>query len=138
MDIHVAQLADRLAKCRITAPINGTVLAKYMEAGELAAEGKPLFKIAGMDRLFLRAYITSEQLYDVKTGDSVAVTADYGAGLRREYAGVITWIAGQAEFTPKNILTKDERAHLVYAVKVAVKNDGYLKTGMYGGIRLKP
>lgn len=136
LDIYVAQLLDQLMKCYITAPITGTVLAKYMEAGELASVGKPLFKMADTENLFLRAYITSEQLSEVKVGDKVTVIADYGADKRTEYPGVITWISNRSEFTPKTILTKDERANLVYAMKVAVKNDGYLKIGMYGGIKL--
>lgn len=136
LDIQVAQLLDQLMKCYITAPISGTVLAKYMEAGELATIGKPLFTIADMENLFLRAYITSGQLQQVKVGDAVTVTADYGADKHTEYAGVIVWISDRSEFTPKTILTKDERANLVYAMKIAVKNDGYLKTGMYGGVKL--
>jgi HlyD family secretion protein len=138
LDIQVAQLLDQLMKCRITAPINGTVLAKYMEAGELATTGKPLFKIADTENMFLRAYITSGQLPEVKVGDRVTVIADYGAERRTEHPGVITWISDRSEFTPKTILTKDERANLVYAMKIAVKNDGYLKIGMYGGVRLTP
>jgi HlyD family secretion protein len=138
LDIHVAQLLDQLMKCHITAPIGGTVLAKYMEAGELAVVGKPLFKMADTENLFLRAYITSEQLSEVKTGDQVTVIADYGTDKRTEYPGVITWISDRAEFTPKTILTKDERANLVYAIKIAVKNDGYLKIGMYGSVKLSP
>lgn len=134
--IQVAQTLDQLLKCYITAPISGTILAKYMEAGELATVGKPLFKIADVENLFLRAYITSEQLSQVKLGDKVTVIADYGADKRTEYPGVITWISDRSEFTPKTILTKDERANLVYAVKIAVKNDGYLKIGMYGGVKL--
>jgi HlyD family secretion protein len=135
LSLDRARLLDQLMKCHVTAPIGGTVLAKYMEAGELATVGKPLFKIADMEHIFLRAYITSAQLSEVKTGDSVTVIADYGADRRTEYPGVITWISGRAEFTPKTILTADERANLVYAVKIAVENDGYLKLGMYGGVR---
>ena len=136
LDIQIARLLDLLMKCYITAPITGTVLAKYMEAGELASAGKPLFKMADTENLFLRAYITSGQLSGVKAGDRVTVIADYGADKRTEYPGVITWISDRSEFTPKTILTKDERANLVYAMKIAVKNDGYLKTGMYGGVKL--
>lgn len=136
LDIQVSRLLDLLMKCYITAPITGTVLAKYMEAGELASAGKPLFKMADTENLFLRAYITSGQLSGVKVGDRVTVIADYGADKRTEYPGVITWISDRSEFTPKTILTKDERANLVYAMKIAVKNDGYLKTGMYGGVKL--
>lgn len=133
--IQVEQLVDQLMKCYITSPITGTVLAKYMEAGELAVSGKPLFKVADMNNLFLRAYITSEQLAQVKLGQQVTVLSDYGTEQRREYPGVITWISDRSEFTPKTILTNNERANLVYAVKIAVKNDGYLKIGMYGGIK---
>ena len=132
-EIQVAQLDDQLRKCHITSPICGTVLAKYAEAGELAAPGTPLFKVADMEQIYLRAYITSEQLSEVKLGQKVTVYADYGKEVRKEYPGVVTWISDSSEFTPKTILTKDERANLVYAVKVAVKNDGMLKIGMYGG-----
>lgn len=135
--IQVAQMEDQLRKCHILSPINGTVLAKYAEAGELASVGKPLFKIADIDRMYLRAYITSEQLAHVKIGDLVTVYSDYGAAERKAYDGAVTWISDRSEFTPKTILTKDERANLVYAVKIAVKNDGYLKIGMYGGAKWK-
>lgn len=130
--VQVAQIEDQLAKCHIASPITGTVLAKYAEAGELAAIGKPLFKVADVQQMYLRAYITSEQLAEVKLGDKVTVFADYGDDIRKEYPGIVTWISDRSEFTPKTILTKDERANLVYAVKIAVKNDGYLKIGMYG------
>lgn len=132
--IQVAQMEDQLKKCHITSPITGTVLAKYAEAGELANPGTPLFKVADMEQIYLRAYITSEQLSGVKLGQPVTVYSDYGNDVRKEYPGVITWISDSSEFTPKTILTKDERANLVYAVKVAVKNDGMLKIGMYGGV----
>ena len=135
--IQVAQVADQLAKCHISSPINGTVLARYAEAGELASVGKPLFKIADVEQMYLRAYITSAQLAEVKLGDKVTVFADYGDEIRKEYAGVITWISSRSEFTPKTIQTKDERANLVYAIKVLVKNDGGLKIGMYGGMNLQ-
>ncbi len=131
--IQVAQVEDQLAKCRVTSPITGTVLAKYAEAGELAVPGTPLFKVADMEQIYLRAYITSEQLAGVKLRQKVAVFSDYGADVQKEYPGVVTWISDSSEFTPKTILTKDERANLVYAVKIAVKNDGMLKIGMYGG-----
>lgn len=131
--IQVAQIEDQLRKCHITSPLAGTVLAKYAEAGELAAPGTPLFKVADMEQIYLRAYITSEQLAEIKLGQQVKVYADYGKDVRQEYPGVVTWISDTSEFTPKTILTKDERANLVYAVKIAVKNDGMLKIGMYGG-----
>jgi len=134
--IQVAQVEDQLKKCHIVAPLTGTVLAKYAEAGELAAPGTPLFKMADMEQIYLRAYVTSEQLSEVKLGQKVTVYADYGKDVRTVYPGVVTWISDSSEFTPKTILTKDERANLVYAVKVAVKNDGMLKIGMYGGVDL--
>lgn len=136
VDIQVAQVNDQLAKCRVCAPIRGTVLAQYAEAGEFVAPGTPLLRLGNMEQMYLRAYITSEQLADVRLGQIVKVVADYGGGQQREYEGSVTWIADTSEFTPKNILTKDERANLVYAVKVAVRNDGMLKIGMYGGIVL--
>ena len=135
--IQVAQVEDQLNKCHIQSPIEGTVLAKYAEAGELASVGRPLFKVAETDGMYLRAYITSEQLSQVKLGDKVTVYADYGNSEQKAYPGVITWISDRSEFTPKTILTKNERANLVYAVKIAVKNDGELKIGMYGGVKMK-
>lgn len=134
-DVQKLQVADQLKKCRITSPISGTVLEKYMEAGEFAAVGKPVFKIADINNMFLRAYITSAQLKDVKIGQSVKVFADFGNNERKEYAGTVNWISSKSEFTPKTILTDDERADLVYAVKIAVKNDGYIKIGMYGEVK---
>ena len=131
-EIQVAQLDDQLRKCHITSPICGTVLAKYAEAGELATQGKPLFKVADVQHLFLRAYITADQLSQLKLGDKVKVFSDLGKDDRREYEGTITWISDKSEFTPKTIQTRDERANLVYATKIAVKNDGYIKIGMYG------
>lgn len=132
--IQVAQVEDQLKKCYITSPITGTVLAKYAEAGELTAVGTPLFKIADTQQMYLRAYITSKQLSQVKLGQKVTVFSDYGTDEHKQYPGVITWISDTSEFTPKTILTKNERANLVYAVKIAVKNEGYLKIGMYGGV----
>ncbi|WP_371291697.1 HlyD family secretion protein [Bacteroides sp.] len=133
--IQVAQVEDQLTKCHIVSPISGTVLAKYAEAGELAAVGKPLFKVADVDHMYLRAYITSEQLSQVKIGNRVTVFSDYGGNERKEYPGVVSWISDRSEFTPKTILTKEERANLVYAVKITVENDGLLKIGMYGGVK---
>ena len=134
-EIQVAQLDDQLRKCHITSPICGTVLAKYAEAGELATQGKPLFKVADVQHLFLRAYITADQLSQLKLGDKVKVFSDLGEDDRREYEGTITWISDKSEFTPKTIQTRDERANLVYATKIAVKNDGYIKIGMYGEMK---
>lgn len=130
------QVLDQLAKCHISSPISGTVLEKYVEPGEFVTTGKPLFKIADTQNLYLRAYITSLQLAKVKVGQTVKVFADYGAGTRHEYQGRITWISQQSEFTPKGILTDDDRADQVYAVKILIKNDGYVKIGMYGEVKL--
>ncbi|RKU63892.1 HlyD family efflux transporter periplasmic adaptor subunit [Parabacteroides sp. AF17-3] len=129
---QIMQLDDQLQKSRIVNPQAGTVLVKYAEPGEVTAAGKPLYKIADTDLLYLRAYITSDQLSTLKQGQTVRVFADYGENDRREYLGTITWISDKSEFTPKGIQTKDERANLVYAIKIAVKNDGYLKIGQYG------
>ncbi len=129
---QIMQLDDQLQKSRIVNPQAGTVLVKYAEPGEVTAAGKPLYKIADTDLLYLRAYITSDQLSTLKQGQTVRVFADYGENDRREYPGTITWISDKSEFTPKGIQTKDERANLVFAIKIAVKNDGYLKIGQYG------
>lgn len=129
---QIMQLDDQLQKSRIVNPQTGTVLVKYAEPGEITAAGKPLYKIADTDLLYLRAYVTADQLSLLKQGQSVRVFADYGTEDRREYPGIITWISDKSEFTPKGIQTKDERANLVYALKIAVKNDGYLKIGQYG------
>ena len=137
LDIQVAQLNDQLQKSIITSPIKGTVLSKYAEKGELASQGRALFKVADIDNMFLRAYITASQLTQLKIGQSVKVFADFGEKDMKEYEGIITWISDKAEFTPKTIQTRDERANQVYAVKIAVKNDGFLKKGMYGELKLK-
>lgn len=136
VDLQIAQIEDRLAKCRIVSPIDGSVLVKYSEAGELAAAGRPLMKVADMSLLYLRAYFTSDQLARLKVGQEVTVVADFGGDQQREYPGRITWIASESEFTPKTIQTRDTRANLVYAVKIAVENDGLLKIGLYGEVRL--
>lgn len=135
-DIQRYQVLDQLKKCHITSPITGTILEKYAEQGEFAVIGKPLFKVADVDQMYLRAYITSAQLAKVKVGQRVKVFSDYGTDTRKSYDGTVTWISSRAEFTPKTILTDDERADLVYAVKIAVKNDGYIKIGMYGEVKL--
>ena len=132
--MQIAQIDDKLAKCRIVSPVSGTVLAKYAEAGEFASVGKPLFKIADLDKVFLRAYVTSAQLSEIRLGQQVKVFSDYGKGYSREYDGTVVWISDQSEFTPKNIQTGDDRKNLVYAIKVAVRNDGLIKLGMYGGV----
>ena len=137
VDVQVSQLRDQLEKCHIVTPIAGTVLEKYVEQGEFVATGKPLFKMADVQQMFIRAYITSAQLQGIKVGQQAKVFADYGDGQRKEYEGKVTWISSRSEFTPKTILTDDERADLVYALKVAVKNDGYIKIGMYGEVSFK-
>lgn len=135
-EIQKYQVLDQLSKCHITTPITGIVLDKYVEQGEFVTTGKPLFKVADTDNMFLRAYITSAQLSMVKIGQHVKVCSDYGDNKGREYQGTVTWISSRSEFTPKTILNEDERADLVYAVKIAVKNDGYVKIGMYGRVKL--
>ncbi len=126
------QIADQIANAQVKAPIAGTVLEKYVEQGEFVAIGKPLFKMADVQNMYLRAYVTSSQLKDLKIGQKVKVFADYGDKQKKTYEGTIAWISSRSEFTPKTILTDDERADLVYAVKVAIKNDGFVKIGMYG------
>ena len=130
------QIADQIEGTRVKAPITGTVLEKYVEQGEFVITGKPLFKLADTERMYLRAYVTSSQLQKVKVGQKVTVFADYGDGQKKEYAGTVSWISSRSEFTPKTILTDDERADIVYAVKVAFKNDGYVKIGMYGQLTI--
>lgn len=134
IDLQIAQVEDRLAKCRIASPVTGTVLAKYAEAGELATSGRPLMKVADLGKIHLRAYVTSSQLAAIRLGQEATVTADFGDGQRFEYPGRVVWIASESEFTPKTIQTPDTRANLVYAVKVAVENDGRQRLGLYGEV----
>ena len=135
-NVQIEQLRDMLRKCHIVMPTKGTVLEKYVERGEFVAIGKPLFKIADTEQMFMRAYVTSTQLQHIRIGQHVKVFADYGDGQKKAYNGTVSWISSRSEFTPKTILTDDERADLVYAVKVAIKNDGYVKIGMYGEVVL--
>ncbi len=137
LEIQIAQVEDLLQKCHIINPISGTVLAKYAQQGEITASGKALYKIADTKNMILRAYITSGQLTQMKLGQEVKVKADYGDKGYRDYQGTISWISNKSEFTPKTIQTRDERANLVYAVKVIVPNDGYIKIGMYGAIEIE-
>lgn len=130
------QLADQIKNADIVSPITGIVLEKYAEQGEFVAVGRPLIKVANTEQMYIRAYVTSIQLKDIKIGQKVRVKADFGRNERREYDGVITWISNRSEFTPKTILTADERADLVYAVKVRFRNDGFVKIGMYGEVKL--
>ena len=134
-DIQASQLYDQLKKCHVTAPISGNILEKYAEQGEFVAVGKPLLKVADTEHMFIRAYVTSAQLQTIKVGQKAKVLADYGDGQKKEYEGTVSWISSRSEFTPKTILTDDERADLVYAVKVAVRNDGFAKIGMYGEVK---
>jgi membrane fusion protein YbhG len=131
------QLQDQLNKTQIKNPVNGTVLTKYAEAGEITSNGKALYKLADLSTITLRAYVTGTQLPGIKLGQQVQVLIDSGANKYREYPGTITWISDKAEFTPKTIQTKEERANLVYATKIKVRNDGYLKIGMYGEVKFK-
>jgi len=133
--LQVAQIEDQLKKCRITSPIAGTVLVKYSEMGEVAAPGKALFKIADTSNMILRAYVTNDQLSRLKINQKVKVYCDSEKKDMKEYEGTLAWISDKSEFTPKTIQTRDERANLVYAVKINVKNDGFLKIGMYGSVK---
>ena len=133
---RVAQLEDQQQRANIVNPVTGTVITKYAEAGEITSSGKALYKIADLSELNLRAYVTGVQLPVIKLGQQVKVMIDQGEKKYKEYTGNIIWISDKAEFTPKTIQTKEERANLVYAIKVKVKNDGFLKIGMYGEVKL--
>lgn len=137
IDAQKALVDNQMQNSIIMSPVKGTILTKYAQRGEFATTGKPLFKVADMSTVYLRAYFTSDQLADIKLGQQVKVIADFGGGKTREYTGKISWISSESEFTPKSIQTKDTRANLVYAVKIAVKNDGYLKLGLSGNVILK-
>jgi HlyD family secretion protein len=132
--IQLAQVEDQIKKCNITNPVTGTVLAKYANVYEMATIGKPIYKIADLSTIKLRAYITASQFAKIKIADTVKINVDTEEGKSKTYSGTIEWINSKAEFTPKTIQTKDERANLVYAVKIRVKNDGALKIGMYGDV----
>jgi HlyD family secretion protein len=135
LDVQIEQLNDQITKSRIVNPVNGTVLSKYTEPNEVVAVGKPLYKIADLSFMTLRAYVSGNQLPQIKLNQTVKVMIDDKDGALKEYSGEISWISSKAEFTPKSIQTKDERANLVYAIKVRVKNDGFLKIGMYGEMK---
>lgn len=130
------QIEEQIRKSIIAAPITGTVLQKYAEQGEYTTPGRPLFKMANLDDIYFRCYFTASQLAHIRIGQAVTVIADFGGDEQYEYPGKIVWIAQESEFTPKSIQTQDSRANLVYAVKIAVKNDGRLKLGQYGEVRL--
>lgn len=135
-DAQIGQVDDMMAQAVITSPINGVILSKYAEAGEYAVPGRALFKVADISEMKLRAYVTADQLTGLKIGQKVKVYADRGTDDRREYEGTVSWISSEAEFTPMTIQTRDERSNLVYAVKITVKNDGLIKRGMYGDVKL--
>lgn len=128
------QVDYNIDQCNVTTPVAGTVLAQYARTGEFVSAGKPLVKIADTDNMYMRAYVTSDQLSAITIGRKVKVWADFGADERYPYEGTVTWIASESEFTPKNIQTKNSRANLVYAVKIAVKGDDRLKIGLYGEV----
>lgn len=134
--VQVEQINDQLGKCRIVNRVKGTVLVKYASVNEVTSPGKPLYKIADISTLNLRAYVNGSQLPQIKLNQKVKVLVDDGNGGFKEHEGTINWISDKAEFTPKTIQTKEERANLVYAVKIGVKNDGSLKIGMYGEVKL--
>lgn len=136
INYQIEQIREQISKSRIVSPISGTVLEKYTEPGEYATPGKPLVKLANLNDIYLRSYFTANQLANLKIGQEVTVIADFGGDEQFDYPGRITWIAQESEFTPKSIQTKDSRANLVYAVKIAVKNDGRLKLGQYGEVRV--
>ena len=136
LERQIEQINDQILKCKIINPIHGTVLTKYAQNHEVAMPGKALYKIAETDTLILRAYITGSQLTQIKIGQQVKLRTDKGPKEYGEYTGTVAWVSDKSEFTPKTIPTKDERADLVYAVKIRVINDGYLKIGMYGEVKL--
>ena len=135
MKKRMDQIQDLINKSQIANPINGIVLTSYARAGEIIGAGKPLYKIANLETLTLRVYVSGDQLSSIKIGQTVKVLVDKNKDEYSELSGKIAAIASKAEFTPKTIQTKDERANLVYAVKVSVKNDGLLKIGMYGEVK---
>lgn len=136
LDTQIEQINDKLKRSIIVNPIKGTVLAKYADRFEIALQGKPLYKIANLDYLILKAYVSGAQLPKVKIGSKVKVIIDNDSETNRELSGIVTWVSPKAEFTPKIIQTKEERVNMVYAIKVKVKNDGILKIGMPGEIKL--
>lgn len=136
LETQLLQLEDQIARCYIFNPVSGTVLIKMSEPSEMIAAAKPLYKIANLDTMTLRAYFSGDQLPYLKIGDTVDVLIDADKKTNRALQGTISWIAAQAEFTPKIVQTKNERVNLVYAVKIMVKNDGALKIGMPAEVNL--
>lgn len=132
---QVAQIDKQMEDCLITSPIKGIILSKYTEQGEYVTPGRALFKVGDISDMKLRAYVSAPQLTSLQIGQKVKVFADFGDTDRKEYEGTVTWISDEAEFTPKTIQTRNERSNLVYAIKIAVKNDGTIKRGMYGDVK---
>ena len=136
-DAQIAIVEEHIRKCHIRTPVKGTVLVKSAEAGEVVSAGKPLFRIADLQDIYLRVYVSGDQLPNIKLGQDVKVLVDKDAKQNRELKGSVTWVSAKAEFTPKIVQTKEERTNLVYAVKVKVANDGSLKIGMPGEVNFK-
>lgn len=136
-EARVASIDDQIKKCKVLNPVAGTVLAKYAEQYEFATPGKPLYRVADLSTVDLRAYITGDQLSQVKLNQPVKVFVDAGPQAFRTLMGTVVWVAEKAEFTPKTVQTKSERSNLVYAIKVRVKNDGSLKIGMYAEVAFR-
>ena len=136
LEVQMQLLDDQIRRCAVTAPSEGTILVRYAEAGEMAVTGKPLLRMADLEHMYLRAYFTSEQLAQIQLGQAVTVIADFGGDEQVSYEGTISWISAESEFTPKGIQTRNSRANLVYATKIAVKNDGRIKIGLYGEVKL--
>ena len=136
LEVQMQLLDDQIRRCSVTAPSAGTILVRYAEAGEMAVTGKPLLRMADLEHMYLRAYFTSEQLAHIQLGQTVTIIADFGGDEQIKYEGTICWISAESEFTPKGIQTRNSRANLVYATKIAVKNDGKLKIGLYGEVKL--
>jgi HlyD family secretion protein len=132
---QVEQIQDQINKSIIKNPVDGTVLTRYAKQDEITSNGKALYKIANLSDMTLRAYVDGDQLGQIKLGQKVKVFVDKGESDQKEMSGEIYCVSSKAEFTPKTIQTKDERANLVYAIKVKVMNDGYLKIGMYGEVK---
>lgn len=135
LKMRVAQIDEQLSRCKVTNPFDGTILVKYAQNQEVVAVGKPIYKIGDLNNMVLRAYIVGTQLGQIKVNQQVKVFIDNGKDTYKELTGKITWISSKSEFTPKTIQTKDERANLVYAAKISVKNDGFVKIGMYGEVK---
>lgn len=136
LDIQIESVKDLIRRCHVTSPSSGTIVARYVEEGEVVAEGMPLFKQIDLNKIYLRAYFEGRRMSEVKLGRMVKVRTLFG-GNEREYDGTISWISPESEFTPKSIMTSDDRSNLVYAVKISVENDGFLRNGLYGEVWLK-